>query len=101
MAVHDGKLFVGTLPSGHVFSMQAGAVASDSRELATGWHDVAAVRDSGGVRLYVDGQLRSQCAGGGELDLSNEQPLRIGFGAYDYFRGKIADVRLYAEALKL
>ncbi len=99
MAVHDGKLFVGTLPSGHVFSMQTGAVASDSRELAAGWHDVAAVRDAAGVRLYLDGQLRAQCAGREVLDVSNEQPLRIGFGAYDYFRGKIADVRLYAGAL--
>lgn len=101
MAVHDGKLFVGTLPSGHVFSMQTGAVACDSRQLTTGWHDVAAVRGTDGVRLYVDGQLRGQCAGGAELDLSNDQPLRIGFGAYDYFRGKMADVRLYNRALSV
>jgi hypothetical protein len=99
MAVHDGRLFVGTLPSGHVFSMQAGAVASDSRELATGWHDVAAVRDGAEVKLYVDGRLRAQSIGEAPLDLSNDQPLRIGFGAYDYFRGKIADVRLYNSAV--
>ncbi|MCC6423285.1 MAG: LamG domain-containing protein [Phycisphaerales bacterium] len=101
MAVHDGKLFVGTLPSGHVFAMKTGAVACDSRQLTTGWHDVAAVRSSAGVSLYLDGQLRAQCAGGGELDLSNDQPLRIGFGAYDYFRGKMMDVRLYNRAINL
>jgi hypothetical protein len=101
MAVHDGRLFVGTLPSGHVFSMQTGAVASDSHELATGWHDVAAVRDTQGVKLYLDGRLRGQCGASGALDLSNPQPLRIGFGAYDYFQGRIADVRLYSGALNV
>jgi hypothetical protein len=99
MAVHDGKLFVGTLPSGRVFSMQTGAVASDSRELTTGWHNVAAVRDGAGAQIYVDGKLRAQANGDAALDLTNNQPLRIGFGAYDYFRGKIADVRLYGRAL--
>jgi hypothetical protein len=99
MAVHDGQMFVGTLPSGRVHAMRAGAVASDSRELTSGWHDVAAVRDANAVRIYVDGQLRSESAGGADLDLTNDQALRIGFGAHDYFRGKMADVRLYGRAL--
>jgi hypothetical protein len=92
-------MFVGTLPSGRVHAMRAGAVASDSRELTSGWHDVAAVRDANAVRIYVDGQLRSESAGGADLDLTNDQALRIGFGAHDYFRGKMADVRLYGRAL--
>ena len=34
------------------------------------------------------------------LDLSNSEPLWIGFGAQTHFGGAISDVRLYARALK-
>jgi hypothetical protein len=34
-----------------------------------------------------------------DYDLSNAQPLRIGFGQTDYFAGQISDVRLYKSAL--
>jgi len=33
------------------------------------------------------------------FDLSNDAPLRIGFGQYNYFKGSIKDVRLYRRAL--
>ena len=33
------------------------------------------------------------------LDLTNDQPLRIGLGGHDYFRGSLADLRLYGRAL--
>ena len=36
---------------------------------------------------------------GVSLDLTNTQPLLIGFGAQNYFTGSIADVRLYGTAL--
>jgi hypothetical protein len=32
-------------------------------------------------------------------DIANDQPLQIGFGAHDYFNGKLNDVRLYNRAL--
>ena len=32
-------------------------------------------------------------------DLSNDQPLLIGFGAHDYFNGLMSDLRLYNRAL--
>lgn len=100
MAVHDGALFVGALPSGRVSAMRVGAVASDSRQLTTGWHEVAAVRRGISVKIYVDGELRGQSVAATELDLSNGLPLTIGFGAHDYFRGKMADIRLYNRALR-
>jgi hypothetical protein len=100
MAVHDGGLFVGALPTGHVHQMYTGAVACDSRQLTTGWHHVSAVRDGVTARLYVDGELRGQSSSASLLDLSNGVPLTLGFGAHDYFRGKMRDLRLYNRALQ-
>jgi hypothetical protein len=34
-----------------------------------------------------------------DYDLNIDAPLRIGFGAQDYFRGRITDVRLYRGEL--
>jgi hypothetical protein len=34
-----------------------------------------------------------------EFDITAGQPLKIGFGQTDYFRGRMADVRLYNDAL--
>jgi hypothetical protein len=101
MAVHQGRLFVGTLPSGRVLSIEAGRNATCDRELPSGWRHVAAVRDRDRLKLYVDGQLAAESAplAAGDCDLTNRQPLRIGFGAQDYFHGSLADVRLYRGAL--
>jgi hypothetical protein len=35
----------------------------------------------------------------GDYDLTNSQPLHIGFGAQDHYRGQLAHVRLYRGAL--
>jgi hypothetical protein len=101
MAVYQGRLFVGTLPSGRVQSTEAGRNATYDREFPAGWHHVAAVRQRDRLRLYVDGKAVAESARiePGEFDLSNFQPLKIGFGAQDYFRGDIANVRLYEGAL--
>lgn len=95
MAVHDGQLFVGALPSGHVHAMRTGAVASDSHQLTAGWHHVAATFDGRISRLYVDGKLRSEAQSAQPLDIANDAPLLIGLGAHDYFKGKMKDLRLY------
>jgi hypothetical protein len=101
MAVHDGRLFVGSLPAGNVYAMNVGAVASDSHQLTTGWHQVAAVREGDKAILYIDGQLRGQSkAIAPHLDLTNRLPLTIGLGAHDYFKGKMADIRLFGRALQ-
>ena len=33
------------------------------------------------------------------MDLTNTQPLQIGFGAYEHFDGMLSDVRIYSRAL--
>lgn len=101
MAVHDGRLFVGSLPAGNVYAMNVGAVASDSHQLTTGWHKVAAVRDVNTARLYINGQLKGQStADVAQMDLTNYLPLAIGYGAHDFFKGKMADLRLFGQAIQ-
>ncbi len=101
MAVYQGRLFVGALPSGRVLSIEMGRNATFDQPLATGWHHVAAVRDSDRLRLYVDGQQVSESAvfTAERFNLSTGQPVRIGFGAQDHFHGNLADVRIYRGAL--
>ncbi|MBS0205150.1 MAG: hypothetical protein JSS49_19780 [Planctomycetes bacterium] len=101
MAVFQGRLFVGTLPSGRVLSIEAGRNATYDRELSAGWHHIAAVRGHETLTLFVDGKPVATSASlkPGDFNLTNRQPLRIGFGAQDYFRGDMADVRLYRGTL--
>ena len=99
MAVHNGKLFVGALPSGKVFSMEAGLVCSDSSEMRAGWQHISAVRDVDKLSLYINGELRSQSASRRNFDLSNNNSLRLGFGEYDYFTGNMKEVVFFDTAL--
>jgi hypothetical protein len=101
MAVYQGRLFAGTLPSGRVYSLEAGKCATHDRELAPGWRHIAAVRGAGRLQLYVDGAAvaASSSFEPDDYDLTNEKPLKIGFGAHDYFRGSMCEVRLYGRAL--
>jgi hypothetical protein len=101
MAVHRGRLFVGTLPSGRVLSIEAGRNATYDRQLAPGWHHIAAVRGAKTLKLYIDGSLVSESSpmDASEYDLTIDAPMEIGFGAQDHFRGRIADVRLYRGEL--
>ena len=34
-----------------------------------------------------------------EFDIANREPLKIGFGAHDYFNGSLSDLRIYQRAL--
>jgi Concanavalin A-like lectin/glucanases superfamily len=101
MAVYQGRLFAGTLPSGRVCAMEAGQVATWDHAFPTGWRHVAAVRDAGVLRLYVDGVAvaASRASGAPELDVTTGRPLTIGFGASDFFRGRLGDLRLYERPL--
>ncbi|MHB0998102.1 MAG: LamG domain-containing protein [Armatimonadota bacterium] len=100
-AIHDGKLFFGTLPSGHIFSIEAGKNVTWDRELPPGWQHVTAVRDGDMLKLYVNGKFVSSSSKftPSDYDISNNNPLLIGFGANDYFNGRIRDMRLYNKAL--
>ena len=116
LAIHEGKLFagIGTCTSavvdtpadptdvlGKVFSMEAGKCVSYDHDLGPGWKHIAAVRDSGMLKLYVDGKLatKSSAFQPSDYDVSTDQPLRIGFGQTDYFCGKMSDVRVYNQPL--
>jgi hypothetical protein len=101
IAVFGGRLYAGTLPSGHVHSFGAGRLATWDRTFPAGWHHVAAVKRAGRLALYVDGRTVawSEPFHAGEYDLSTDRPLQIGFGAYEHFHGLLSDVRLYRRAL--
>ncbi len=114
MTIYDGKLFAGTgnctssvLDSpenetlGRVFCLDAGRVASDGHDLGPGWKHIAAVREKGLLKLYTNGRLAAVSApfDPADYDITTGRPLRIGFGQTDYFRGKIAELRLYNRAL--
>jgi hypothetical protein len=101
MAVFQGKLFSGTLPSGHVRSFEAGKSVTYDHELKPGWRHIAAIRNGNRLELYIDGRrvATSSTFNPSDYDLTNDQPLRIGFGEHDYFNGRLSDVRLYRRAL--
>ena len=101
MAQFRGRLFATTLPSAHVWSVQTGACVTWDREFPVGWHHVAAQRHGDTLRLFVDGEVvaESTSATASALDLTNDQPWKIGAGSGDYFHGSLADVRLYRHAL--
>ncbi len=101
MAQYQGKLFCGTLPSGHVWSFEAGKCVTSDHDLPPGWHHIVAVKSRDRLKLYIDGKPAAQPEqlGDVEFDLTNDSPLRIGFGPGDYFRGSLSDLRIFRGAL--
>ena len=102
MVVFGGELFVGTLPSGHVYSLRAGAVATCDRSLSAGWHHLAGVRSETRVTLVVDGVAvgTGQMVGpGASFERGPGVPLIIGGGPRASFEGDLSAVRLWDRAL--
>ncbi|MCC6126996.1 MAG: hypothetical protein IT426_18715 [Pirellulales bacterium] len=114
MASYQGKLFAGTGSCrgateyqdpdgtlGRVYAIRAGQVVSHERDIGGGWTHLAVVRRGAELQLYVNGSLSASCSApeGRIFDLTNAEPLSIGFGAQTYFTGAIADVRLYDRAI--
>ena len=101
MAVYQGRLFAGTLPSGHIRSIEAGRTVTWDHLLPSGWHHIAGVRQKDRLRLYVDGNLvgSSTSFGPADYDLTQDCPLRIGFGPHTHFDGLMSDLRLYNRDL--
>ncbi len=109
LTVHEGRLFASAGCSngnifdepcdvrGKVYSIEAGKCVSSGQDLGSGWKHVAAVKDNGRLRLYVDGRLvaTSTPFDSAQYDLTTDQPLKIGFGETDYFSGMIREIRLY------
>ncbi len=113
LTVYNGRLFasIGSCTSsildapadvrGKVFSMEAGKCVSYDDDLGSGWKHIAAIREKGQLKLYVNGKLAATSSpfNPEDYDISNNQPLTIGFGEMDYFSGKIKEVRLYNRGL--
>lgn len=101
MAVFKGRLFAGTLPTGHVHSIEAGKNATCDTALKPGWRHIVASRDKNRLNLFVDGKLvaTSSAYKPDDYDLTNTNPLKIGFGSHDYFNGQMKNLRLYNRAL--
>jgi hypothetical protein len=101
MAVHDGALVVGTLPSGRVHGMRAGSVVSTGGAIGPGSHHVAAVREGPWLSLYVDGRLASSRSDSANrtLDLGDLPALTLGGGPRTQFAGEMRDPQLTLEAL--
>lgn len=101
MAQYQGKLFATTLPSGHVWSLQTGACVTFDEEFPPGWHHVAAQRQGDTLRLFIDGKSVAESSVGkaSSLDLTSNEPWRIGAGSGDYFHGSIADVQIFRRAI--
>jgi len=101
MAVYQGRLFAGTLPSGHVYSLEAGKCVSDDRALLPGWRHLAAVKAGGSLSLRIDGRCVARTArfDPADYDLTNRRPLLVGFGSHDHFNGRMRDLRIYRRAL--
>lgn len=100
MAQFQGKLFCGTLPSGGVHSLEVGKMVTYDTALASGWRHLAGVRRGQQLELFVDGKrVASTDLGAATWDIANDQPLRIGTGPHDCFRGKMRDVCLYRRGL--
>jgi hypothetical protein len=101
LAQHAGRLFATTIPSGHVWSMQAGACVTWDVECPPGWRHVAAQRQGNELRLFVDGrQVAASTAGAAAtLDVDCDRPWLIGAGPGGFFNGAIADVAIHRRAL--
>ncbi len=113
LTVYGGRLFasIGSCTSsildapadvrGKVFSMEAGKCVSYDDDLGPGWKHIAAIREKGRLKLYINGQLEATSSpfDPREYDISTNEPLKIGFGEMDYFSGKIRELRLYNRAL--
>ena len=101
MALYDGKLFCGTLPSGNVLALEAGTCLTHDHALAPGWRHIAATRQNGVLRLYVDGVCMGTRGNpdGPQLRLADDRLLTIGFGPGDYFNGWMRNLRVYQRGL--
>jgi Concanavalin A-like lectin/glucanases superfamily len=101
MAIHRGRLVVGTLPSGHVHAMRVGQAVSSGRPVSPGDHHVAGVRRGPTLELYLDGVLvaSERDPSGASLDLAELPALQSGTGPRGRFGGHVAGSMIHARAM--
>lgn len=101
LAQHAGRLFATTIPSGHVWSLRAGACVTWDAECPPGWRHVVAQRQGDVLRLFVDGRQVAESAAGAaaSIDVDCDRPWLVGAGSGGFFNGGIADVTIHRRAL--
>ena len=101
MAIHRGRLVVGTLPSGHVQAMRVGQAISSGRAVPPGDHHVAAVRRGPTLELYLDGALLAseRDPAATVLDLGKLPTLMSGRGPRAPFAGDVTDPIIHRRAM--
>ncbi|MHB1455545.1 MAG: LamG-like jellyroll fold domain-containing protein [Armatimonadota bacterium] len=112
MAIYKGYLYAGTssargitienqkCDTGKVFRWKTGECVSYDDDIGVEWRHITAIRDHGKLKLYLDGKLVSESDGDSPvIDISNANPLMIGFGQQNYFTGRMKNIRLYSGAL--
>ena len=113
MTQFQGRMFAGTgsvngrahenpvTDAGSVFSIETGKCVSYDHDIGSGWKHLTAVREHGCLKLYIDGVLAasSSAFNPGDYDVTNDKPLVLGFGAEDYFKGSMSELRIYDRAL--
>jgi len=98
MAVHRGRVVVGTLPSGRVHALRLGRAVSTGASIAPGRHDIAAVRRGSTLELHVDGALvASETDAAAPLDLGI-LPAPAPGGPRSPFAGDVRHLRYRALA---
>jgi len=113
MTVFQGRLFQGTSTcighydpmappeAGRVFAMEAGKNVSCDDDLGAGWKHLVVTRDGRHLKLFVNGELKSESSvfDSADYDITNTLPLLIGAGPLNYFSGILSDIRLYGGGL--
>jgi hypothetical protein len=86
---------------GKVYSTSSGSSVMLHKDIGPGWKHLVAMKDRGTLKIYVNGQLKASAPVGSQsYELTNKEPLLIGFGPVDYFSGKLREVRLYSGAIQ-
>jgi hypothetical protein len=101
MAIHRGRLVVGTLPSGHVHAMRVGQAVSSGRAVPPGEHHVAAVRRGPTLELYLDGLVvaTERDPAGAILDMGDLPAPTSGSGPRARFAGDVTDLMVHTRAI--
>lgn len=66
-----------------------------------GWQYIAAIKTADRLQLFINGKLvnETKIPTSIKFNLNSELPIKIGFGANDYFNGHMREIRLYNRAL--
>jgi len=98
MAVHRGRLVVGTLPSGRIHALRLGAGVSTGTALAPGRHAIVAGRRASTLELHVDGvRVATETDLAGVLDLGEAPGPQAG-GPRAPFAGQVLELRVDTRA---